>query len=139
MKNRCDFYQAYHERTLFVQQHSEYQSIYEYIRNLEMYAGMYALRDAVIYPEYFVENFFEFLSKRLKSYPFSLNPKRLKSSPFPTKAVVPYFILMELLILRMNARWYRKFRRFYSKHPRLEKFLFRFDGFNFHQIIKRKK
>ena len=139
MKNRYDFYEAYHERTKFVQQHFEYQSIYEYIKNMEIYAGMYALRDAVIYPQFFPDHYFESLSKHLNSFPFSMNPKRLKSSPFPTKAVVPYFILLELLILRMKPEWYRKFRRFYCKHHRLEKFLFRFDGFNLHKIFIRKK
>ena len=128
MKNRYDFYEAYYERTQFVEQHPEYHSILKYVRNFEMYAGMYALRDAVVYPQYFPENYFESLSGRLHSYPFSLRAKNLKSSPFSVQAVVPYFIVLELLILKMNPRWYRRFRLFYSKHPRLEKFLNRFDG-----------
>jgi glycosyltransferase involved in cell wall biosynthesis len=128
MKNRSDFYEAYHERTQFVEQHPEYHSILCYMRNFEMYAGMYALRDAVAYPQHFPDHYFETLSAHVKSFPFSLKPKRLKSSPFPVKAIVPYFILVELLILKRNPRWYRRFRLFYSKHPGLEKFLHRFDG-----------
>ena len=137
MKNRYDFYEAYYERTQFVEQHPEYHSIIDYIRNLEMYAGMYALRDVVVYPEYFPDNYFESLSGRLKSYPLSVKAKHLKSHPFPKHAIVPYFILAELFILKMSSRWYKKFRRFYSKHPGLEKFLYRFDGFNLKKYFKK--
>ena len=137
MKNRYDFYEAYHERTQFVEQHPEYQSILGYIRNLEMYAGMYALRDAVVYPQHFPNKYFESLSTRLNSYPLSAKAKHLKSYPFPKHAIVPYFILMELFILKMNPRWYKKFRLFYSKHPRLEKFFHRFDGFRLKKFINK--
>jgi len=136
MKNRYDFYEAYYERSQFVEQHPEYHSILGYIRNLEMYAGMYALRDAVVYPQYFPDNYYESLSGRLKTYPLSMKAKHLKSHPFPKHATVPYFILAELFILKMNPRLYKRFRRFYSKHPGLEKFLFRFDGFSFKKIFK---
>ena len=137
MKNRYDFYEAYHERTQFVEQHAEYQSILGYVRRFEMYAGMYALRDAVVYPQYFPDHYFETLSQRLNSYPFSLKTKRLNSSSSPTSAVVPYFIMTELLLLRMNPRWYKRFRQFYSKHPRLEKFLYRFDGFSIKKYLRK--
>ena len=128
MKNRYDFYEAYCERTQFVEQHSEYHIILDYIRNLEMYAGMHGLRDVAVYPQYFPDCYFKTLSRRLKSYPLSLKPKRLKSSPFPLKPIIPFFTLLELLILRINPRWYKRFRLFYSKHSRLEIFLNRFDG-----------
>ena len=96
---------------------------------------MYALRDAVVYPQYFPDQYFEFLSGRLNAYPLSLKAKHLKSHPFPKHSVVPYFILLELLMIRINPRWYRRFRLFYSKRPGLEKFFHRFDGFS----IRRKK
>ena len=137
MKNRYDFYAAYSERTQFVELHPEYHRILPYIRNLEMYAGMYALRDAAVHPQYFPYKYFESLSGRLKSYPLSVKAKHLKTHPFPKHAVVPYFILAELLLVKMNPRWYKKFRRFYGKYPRLEKFLCRFDGFNLKRILKK--
>lgn len=139
MQGRYDFYNMYYDRTKFVEQHQEYHSILLYIRNLEMYAGMYALRDAVVYPQYFPNNYFESLSGRLKTYPFSLRPKHLHFSPFPAKAVIPYFIVVELIILRINSLFYKKFRLFYSRYPKIEKFLFRFDGFSISKYLKKLK
>ena len=137
MQGRHDFHKMYHDRTKFVEQHQEYHSILVYVRNLEMYAGVIALRDAVVYPQFFPDNYFETLAGQLKSYSFSLRIKYLHSSPFPEKAVIPYFILMELILLRINSQCYKRFRLFYSKYPKIEKFLFRFDGFSIRKILKK--
>jgi hypothetical protein len=139
MQGRYDFYEMYSNRTKFVEQHQEYHSILTYVRNLEMYAGIIALRDAVVYPQFFPDNYFETLSRNLKSRQFSLKPRSLHSSPFPTKALIPYFMLLELIILRINPRMYQRFRLFYSKYPRIEKFLFRFDGFSVRKYLQKLK
>jgi len=136
MQGRYDFHKMYHDRTKFVEQHQEYHSILVYVRNLEMYAAVIALRDAVVYPQFFFVNYFDTITGQLKTYPFSLRPKYLHSSPFPTKAVIPYFMLMELILIRINSRCYKRFRLFYSKYPKMEKFLFRFDGFSIRKNLK---
>ena len=66
--DRCN---ARYERYLFVEQHPEYHHMLSYAKNIVFTVSFATLRDVIIYPKLFPENWFEVLASRLKSIPYS--------------------------------------------------------------------
>lgn len=70
MKNRYDTFNAFYERYCFVEQYSEYHPCLVFAKNNVFGRGMRALRDSIIYPQYFPANYSDLLVKQLQTICF---------------------------------------------------------------------
>ncbi|KAA6303727.1 MAG: putative glycosyltransferase EpsJ [Candidatus Ordinivivax streblomastigis] len=99
MKNCYDRINARYERYLFVAQHPEYHAMLVHVKNIVFSVGIAGLRNMVIYPQYFPDNYFNEYSKLLNAIAFSyrgIDPNLIS----PLKRI-------ELCILRISPKLYK--------------------------------
>ena len=70
MKNQYDTFNAFYERYCFVEQHPEYHPCLVLVKNYAFSRGMRALRNSIIYPQYFPKDHAQSVYHQLNSMQF---------------------------------------------------------------------
>ena len=101
LKKLADFSDAYFERYSFVNNFPEYHSTLPFVKHMALYAGFILLRNLIIVPQYSTKD--EFYKKA----------KQMSSVSITKKDYLPKGLLIDLYILKINAKLYIFLRKLY--------------------------
>ena len=107
MKNWFDAFNAFYERYCFVEQYPEYYSGLIYVKNEVISSGIRALRNSIIYPQYFPKDYSNSLQKQLNAVSF-IRKDILKESITPLMRV-------EISIFFISPTFYKRLIILYTK------------------------
>jgi len=115
MKNWYDTYHAFYERYCFVEQHPEYHSCLILSKNNAVFRGIRALRNSMIYPQYFPKNYSTSLIEQLKTIGFT-RKDIIKELITPIMSVEISVFLLSPACYKMIILLYSKIRLLFLKN-----------------------
>jgi len=101
LKNHIDFFEAWKDRYYFVQLHPEYHSALPNLKFWVLVLGLCLLRNIIVYPRYFADNYFHETAKQLRSISLLSNDK-LRGS-----------LKIEFYLLKISTKLYKMLRLSY--------------------------
>jgi len=94
MKNQRDYFDAYFERYVFTRQYPEYQSAMFSVKYMTICIGMNILRNIIVHPQYFPDNYFYEKAEQLCTIPVEPGDRFQRS------------IKMNLFVLKISPKLY---------------------------------
>ena len=104
MKGQRDYSDAYYDRYLFVKQHPEYHSALPSVKYMTNCLGIHLLRNMIVNPQYFTNDYFYVKSEQLRSIPLTREDKlgrRLKIDFYILKISPGLYKMLRSLYVRI--------------------------------------
>ena len=103
MKKQRDYFDAYYERYVFSRQFPEYQSAMFSVKYMTICVGMNMLRNMMVHPQYFTNDFFYEKAKQICTIPVERGDRFQRS------------IKMNLFVMKINPKLYFFLKSIYLK------------------------